>query len=72
MASGLTSKTATFLVLLLAVSTILSACGRVGPPLRPSQAAIERAKEAGEEPPRAPTPNSQNEDKRFVLDGLLD
>lgn len=72
MASGLTTKTATVLVLLLTVSTALSACGRVGPPLKPSQAAIERAKEAGEVPPERPVPNRSNEDKRFILDGLLD
>ena len=72
MAPGLTSKTATVLVLLATVPTLLAACGKVGAPLKPSQAAIERAKEAGEVPPEAPVPNRNNEDKRFVLDGLLD
>ena len=72
MASCLTKKTATVLVLLATVPALLAGCGRVGAPLKPSQAAIERAKEAGEEPPQAPIPNRQNEDKRFVLDGLLD
>ena len=72
MASGLTTKTATILVLLLTVSTALSACGRVGDPVKPSEAAIERAKEAGEIPPERPVPNRSNNDKRFVLDGLLE
>jgi hypothetical protein len=72
MAPGLIKKTATVLVLLVAAPTLLSACGRDGSPLKPSQAAIERAKEAKEEPPQAPTPNSENTEKRFVLDGLLE
>ncbi|MEP2559079.1 MAG: hypothetical protein ABJH63_16645 [Rhizobiaceae bacterium] len=68
----MTTKTATVLVLLVAASALLSACGRVGPPLKPSEAAIQQAKDAGEEPPQAPTPNSENTEKRFVLDGLLE
>lgn len=72
MTTGLTKKTATVLMLLVTAAALLSACGRVGPPLKPSEAAIQRAKDAGEEPPQAPTPNSQNTEKRFVLDGLLD
>lgn len=72
MASGLTKNTATVFVLLVTVPALLAACGRAGAPLTPSQAAIEHAKEAGEEPPERPTPNRQNEDKRFILDGLLD
>ena len=72
MATGLTSKFATILILLLAAPTLLAACGRTDAPLKPSQAAIERAKEAKEEPPQAPTLNSQNTEKRFILDGLLE
>ena len=72
MATGLTSKSATVLVLLLTVPTLLAACGRAGPPIKPSQAAIERAKENNEEPPVAPVPNRSNAEKRFVLDGLLE
>lgn len=72
MAFGLTKKTATVLVLLVTVPAFLSACGRAGAPLKPSEAAIQQAKEAGEERPKAPTPNSENEEKRFILDDLLE
>ena len=57
---------------MVAAASVLSACGRAGPPIKPSQAAIERAKEAKETPPEAPVPNKENEDKRFILDGLLE
>jgi predicted small lipoprotein YifL len=72
MATALTKKFGIIVVTMVAAAAVLSACGRAGPPIKPSQAAIERAKEAKETPPEAPVPNSQNEDKRFILDGLLE
>ena len=72
MATDLIKRTATLLVMMVAVAAVLSACGRASPPVKPSQAAIERAKEAKQTPPEAPIPNSQNEEKRFILDGLLE
>ena len=72
MATSLTVKSLTVITLMLAGPTLLAGCGRDGAPLKPSQAAIERAKEAKQDQPAAPTPNSQNEDKRFILDGLLE
>ncbi len=58
-------------LLILAIS-VLAACGRAGDPLKPSEAAIEHAKENKETPPPRPVPNKSNPDKRFVLDGLLE
>ena len=72
MATDLIKRTGTIVVMMVAVAAFLSACGRASPPLKPSQAAIERAKEAKETPPEAPIPNSENEEKRFILDGLLE
>ena len=72
MATDSIKRTGTLVVMMVAVAAVLSACGRAGPPMKPSQAAIERAKEAKETPPEAPVPNSENEDKRFILDGLLE
>lgn len=51
---------------------VLSGCGREGPPIRPSDAAIVQAKEYKLPPPESPVPNAENEDKKFILDKLLD
>jgi predicted small lipoprotein YifL len=59
-------------ILLSLTSLALVACGRAGAPYTPSEAARIEAKELGEPAPAAPTPNAQNQDKRFILDGLLD
>lgn len=59
-------------VVLLATLFVVAACGRTGSPMRPSQAAVEQAKREKRAVPVAPTPNSQNPDKRFILDGLLE
>lgn len=69
MTRGLTPSA---LVLLLATLVAVAACGRAGSPLRPSQAAAEQAKLNKQAVPVAPTPNSRNTDKRFILDGLLE
>lgn len=58
--------------LFVLAASVLAACGRAGAPLKPSEAAIERAKENNETPPPAPVPNKNNPDKRFILDGLLE
>ncbi|MEL6744673.1 MAG: hypothetical protein AAFO68_04290 [Pseudomonadota bacterium] len=50
----------------------LSACGRMGDPIKPSQAAINEAKANKQPAPKKPVPNEQNPEKRFVLDGLLE
>lgn len=55
-----------------AVAILLVGCGRAGSPLKPSEAAIERAKEQKLPPPDVPVPNKQNPEKRFILDGLLE
>ena len=60
------------LIAALTASVLLSGCGRNGAPLRPSEAAIEQAKEEERPAPAAPTPNVQNQEKRFILDGLLE
>ena len=59
------------LLIAFALAAALSACGRAGPPLKPSQAAAKQAKANGEPVPAAPTPNRANPDKSFILDGLL-
>ncbi|MGI9366118.1 MAG: hypothetical protein ACR2O8_13100 [Rhizobiaceae bacterium] len=56
----------------LALAALLAGCGRAGSPLKPSEAAVERAKEQNLPPPDVPVPNSQNPEKRFILDGLLE
>lgn len=61
----------TRLLLLAALACSLAACGRAGPPIKPSEAAAKRAAQNGETAPPAPTPNAQNPDKPFILDGLL-
>ena len=62
----------TISVLIMVLPLALYGCGRAGAPLKPSEAAIERAKANKEPLPEAPVSNSTNEDKRFILDGLLD
>ena len=65
-------KTIRLLALLMIAGLVLAGCGRAGDPLKPSEAAIERAKEAKKPPPPSPLPNKDNPDKRFILDGLLE
>jgi len=60
-----------FIALIVSVGA-LSACGRAGAPIKPSQAAINEAKANKQPAPRKPVPNEQNPEKRFVLDGLLE
>ncbi len=55
-----------FLVVVLAMA-MLAGCGRAGAPYKPSEAAAKQAKE--NEQPAPPAPAKQ--DKRFILDGLL-
>ena len=57
---------------LLAALLLLTGCGRAGAPLKPSAAVAKQAKADGVPAPEVPTPNSQNPEKRFILDGLLD
>ena len=65
-------KKITIALFTLALILGLSGCGRSGPPLKPSVAAAKQAKEDKQPAPEKPTPNSQNKNKRFVLDGLLE
>ncbi|MEL6967146.1 MAG: hypothetical protein AAGM04_07170 [Pseudomonadota bacterium] len=58
--------------LLIGCAIAVSACGRAGPPIKPSQAAIAAAKEEKRPAPARPVANAQNPDKKFILDGLLD
>ncbi|MEM1039930.1 MAG: hypothetical protein AAGI12_10730 [Pseudomonadota bacterium] len=60
-----------FVALIISLGT-LSACGRAGDPIKPSQAAINEAKASKQPTPNKPVPNEQNPEKRFVLDGLLE
>ena len=57
---------------MISLALLLAACGRAGDPYTPSQAERRAAKEEGRPVPDAPTPNRENEDKRFILDGLLE
>ena len=60
------------LAILAFAAATLAACGRAGDPYTPSEAARRQAKEEGRPAPQTPTPNRENEGKRFVLDGLLE
>ncbi len=60
------------LAVVLMAALTLASCGRAGPPIKPSEAAIKQAKKDGIQAPEKPVPNSKNPDKRFVLDGLLE
>ncbi len=60
------------LAIALMAALTLASCGRAGPPIKPSDAAIKQAKKDGTPAPEKPVPNSKNPDKRFVLDGLLE
>jgi predicted small lipoprotein YifL len=60
------------IVAMLVAVLALASCGRAGPPIKPSEAAIKKAKADGTPAPEKPVPNAQNPDKRFVLDGLLE
>lgn len=55
------------LALVLSLAAGLAACGRAGAPLTPTQAAAE----AAEENPDAAQPAPPRQDRRFVLDPLL-
>ena len=72
MVTLLKTKLITAVVLILASSLVLSGCGRNGMPIRPSDAAIKQAKEDELPAPETPTPNANNPQKRFILDGLLE
>lgn len=72
MASKLRSQPLMALAVIVSAALILSACGRRGDPLKPSQAAIEAAKSEKRDVPEKPTANDANPDKRFILDGLLE
>ena len=72
MTDRLHSRTKMLVVLLAACPIVLAGCGRKGPPLKPSEAAIQNAKANKQPAPDRPTPNSENPDKKFILDGLLD
>jgi predicted small lipoprotein YifL len=64
-------RTVTVLFCLAALA--LSACGRKGDLLSPYEAQVEaqrEAEKAGEPAPAAPEPPVQ--DKRFILDGLIE
>ncbi|EFL88022.1 hypothetical protein [Ahrensia sp. R2A130] len=50
---------------------VVTGCGRRGSPVTPSQAAVDQAKADKRPAPARPTPNSQNPEKKFILDGLL-
>ena len=72
MAQKMTSRSAVTALLLVLAPALLIGCGRKGAPIKPSDAAIAKAKENKEPVPEKPIPNSENPDKKFVLDGLLD
>ena len=72
MARHLTSKWTAVTLAALLLPAIASGCGRKGDPLKPSEAAIDRAKANKEPAPEKPTPNKENPDKRFILDGILE
>ena len=57
--------TRAFLIGVIALA--LSACGRAGDPLTPHQSAVKQAKEDG-----TPEPEKPVNDRRFILDGLLE
>ena len=59
-------------IALLCCVAMLASCGRRGDPLKPSEAAIAQAKKENRPVPDAPTPNGENPEKRFILDGLLE
>lgn len=59
-------------IAILLSCAMLAGCGRRGDPLKPSEAAIAQAKKENRPAPDAPTPNKDNPDKRFILDGLLE
>ena len=61
------------IMLLLAVSLAVSACGRRPSTLStPYEAAVEARKQAErDELPLPPEPQKPEEDRRFILDGLI-
>ncbi len=66
------SRLSILVALAVAGPALLAGCGRKGPPIKPSEAAVQRAKENKEPAPQRPTPNAKNPEKKFILDGLLD
>ncbi|MAZ84648.1 MAG: hypothetical protein CML31_05040 [Rhizobiales bacterium] len=67
----MTTRTlATTVLFMLLASLTLTACGRQGEPLRPSVARAEAAKQAGVKD--STDQDIEVEDRRFVLDPLLD
>lgn len=67
----MTARSLPTLFVVCTMAVALCACGRAGAPLKPSEAAAAQAKANNEPAPVAPTPNSQNPDKPFILDRLL-
>jgi predicted small lipoprotein YifL len=65
-------KTATTMLAITLVAAMLTSCGRAGSPLKPSEAARDRAKAENLPPPEKPVSNRDNTEKRFILDGLLE
>lgn len=64
----MTSKLMSMIAIALLAALTLSACGRKGDPIPPSVARAEAAQEAGQPVPETPA----TEDRRFILDPLLD
>jgi len=61
------------LLLALAGTLALSACGRKAPLDTPYQAAVDARREAAENnEPLPPEPTPPVKDRRFILDGLID
>lgn len=61
------------LIVLLCLAAAVSGCGRKPTSLlTPYEAQIEAQKEAEEEGRTAPTPEPPVQDRRFILDGLID
>ena len=63
----LNSKLLFRLCIAILLPAFLVACGKAGPPIKPSQAAVNKAKESNETPPETP-----KKDRRILLDTLLE
>lgn len=67
-------RTAFALAAIGLAAVVLAGCGRRNDPITPYEAAVEARKEAeraGEKPLPA-VPPKPNDNKRFILDGLID
>jgi len=67
-------KTAFLLVVMAAAGSVLAGCGRRNDPMTPYEAAVERREEARKAgtKPLPPVPEPPQQDRRFILDGLID